>query len=133
MLTAMCVRKTGDADKSSSLTSSSSLALQGSKETLSSAAASTARKKLRGFKIAVGKKSSQTLKEKEPVAKEREEERVPPQKVQDDEDGHLIYRKGDYLDSRCKYHTTLSIEGCKVDLSGTLSTTGVTVIAYLCV
>lgn len=109
MLSAICVRKTGDSDKSSS-TLTSSLALQGhhgsSKETISSSTSSTTKKKLRGFKVVVGKKSSLSVKEKEPLAPSKEDAHLPrvppPVKVQDDEDGHLIYHKGDFLDSRCK-------------------------------
>ena len=95
MLAAMCVRKTGD-------TSSQISSTQGGcvKDSLSN----STRKKHKSFKMVVGRKTSQTVKEKETlVVKDKEEERIPPMKVQDDEDGHLVYRKGDYLDSRCGY------------------------------
>ena len=95
MLAAMCVRKTGD-------TSSQISSTQGGcvKDSLSN----STRKKHKGFKMVVGRKASQTVKEKETlVVKDKEEERIPQMKVQDDEDGHLVYRKGDYLDSRCGY------------------------------
>ena len=52
----------------------------------------------------MGRKAVQATKEKEVTIREREEERIPPPKVQDDDDGHLIYRKGDYLDSRCRFY-----------------------------
>ena len=35
----------------------------------------------------------------------KEEERPPSPKVQDDDDGHLIYHKGDVLESRCEFDT----------------------------
>ena len=121
MLTTMCVR--GNADgvsdkkKSSSLSSlSTSLPMQplSSKDTIlpsSSSSSSSSKKKPRGFKMVVGSSKKQSVKDKEShqssSRKEKEEvHRVPPPmappKVEDDEDGHLIYKKGDYLDSRCK-------------------------------
>ena len=93
MLAAMCVRKTGETSTHLSLT-------QGGGTTASKDSFSTSRKKHKGFKIAVGRRSSNKEKEVPPVV--REEERIPQPKVRDDEDGHLIYHKGDYLELRCK-------------------------------
>ena len=93
MLAAMCVRKTGDSSTHLSLSQSGCTTT--SKESFSSS-----RKKYKGFKIAVGRRNSN--KDKEISSTVKEEERVVQQKVKDDEDGHLIYQKGDYLDSRCK-------------------------------
>ena len=93
MLAAMCVRKTGDTSTHLSLTQSGCT-------TTSKESFSTTRKKHKGFKIAVGRRSSN--KEKETVSTVREEEKVVLPKIRDDEDGHLIYQKGDYLESRCK-------------------------------
>lgn len=61
--------------------------------------------------MVVGSSKKQSVKDKDShqssSRKEKDEvHRVPPPitpaKVEDDEDGHLIYKKGDYLDSRCE-------------------------------
>ena len=95
MLAAMCVRKTGDT--STHLPLSQSGCTTTSKESFST----SSRKKYKGFKIAVGRRTSN--KDKDIASVVKEEDRTVPQKVKDDEDGHLIYQKGDYLDSRCEF------------------------------
>lgn len=92
MLAAMCVRKTGDTSTHLSLSQSGC-------STTSKDSFTSSRKKHKGFKIAVGKRSSNKEKEAPSI---KDDEKIPIQKVRDDEDGHLIYQKGDYLDSRCK-------------------------------
>jgi CDC-like kinase len=112
----MCVRRTGDSDHhhhhssatTTTATSHPSLSTQGSKDTL---AAPATRKKLRGLKMVVSKKTAPKEKDqpKDGGSNDKEEERLPPPpvKVQDDEDGHLIYHKGDVLDSRYEVLRTL--------------------------
>lgn len=81
MMLAMCVRKTGDA-------TTQPTALQ-------------SHHKLDG----PAKRKHKNLKALKTSRKEerREEPERALQKVKDDEDGHLIYHKGDVLESRCTY------------------------------
>lgn len=80
MLAAMCVRKPGDS-------ASSAIAVQSSKS----------RKHQKPLKAL---QKSRTEEKKEGVT---ELTVTVPVKVRDDDDGHLIYKKGDLLDSRCTY------------------------------
>lgn len=115
MLAAMCVRKTGDTSTHLSLSQSGC-------STTSKDSFTSSRKKHKGFKITVGKRSSNKDKETPSV---KDEEKIPQQKVRDDEDGHLIYQKGDYLDSRCK--PVIYIYLCRLMGFVMLVTNGVTI------
>ena len=77
MMLAMCVRKPDDASTPTSFSQSG-----GSRRRLKSAKGS----------------KSKTCKETD---KREQEEKTEPEIVRDDEDGHLIYSKGDVLQSRC--------------------------------
>ena len=86
----LCVRKAGD--------NVSTISQVGSKESI----VTTTRKKHKTLKnIVVGRKNSQAAKEKEAVKESKEEERPGLPKIEDDDDGHLIYKKGDRLHN-CK-------------------------------
>lgn len=85
MMLAMCVRKPDDASTPTSFSQSG-----GSRRRL---------KSLKGSK-------SKTCKEAE---KREQEEKTEPEVVRDDEDGHLIYSKGDILQSRCMPSTLLMV------------------------
>ena len=93
---AMCVRKTAD---STHPVTGIMGAVQPGGTTVSSG--STSKRKHKPFKATKPRSS----KEDRRVGKEKEDERVPSPKVQDDDDGHLIYRKGDVLESRCELAT----------------------------
>ena len=80
MMLAMCVRKTGDATTPTSLQSHHKLDVPAKRKHKNMKALKTSRKEER----------------------REEPERTLP-KVKDDEDGHLIYHKGDVLESRCTY------------------------------
>lgn len=80
MMLAMCVRKTGD---------TSTPTLQ------SHNGPSTAKRKHRPLKALKTRGKEER--------KVEEVERTVIVKVRDDEDGHLIYHKGDLLDARCTY------------------------------
>ena len=89
MLAAMCVRKTGDS---------------GSQREVIGSSNTTVKKKHKPFRVMTMKSRSSQRETKREKEKEAEERRVivPKVHVQDDEDGHLIYRKGDVLESRCE-------------------------------
>ena len=90
MLAAMCVRKTGDSGSQREVVGNSN---------------PTVKKKQKTFRMMTMKSRSSQRETKREREKELEEKRVivPKVHVQDDEDGHLIYRKGDVLESRCKF------------------------------
>lgn len=94
MLAAMCVRKTGGDNVST-------VSQVGSKESIvTTGTAGTTRKKHKTLKnIVVGRKiGHQSTKDKESVKESsREEDRPGLPKIEDDDDGHLIYKKGDRL------------------------------------
>lgn len=93
---AMCVRKT--ADTTHPVTGICPMgAVQPSG---SGSAGSSSKRKHKPFKGTKTRSSKEDRRERG-----KEEERLPSPKVQDDDDGHLIYRKGDVLESRCEFDT----------------------------
>ena len=95
---AMCVRKTGD-------THSGVCPPMGAVQpTGTSSGSSSSRRKHKPFKVLKPRSSKEERKDRvKAEQREKEEvERIPSPIVQDDEDGHLIYRKGDLLDKRCE-------------------------------
>lgn len=95
---AMCVRKTGDTHSVSGVCSMGAVQPAGT-----GSGGSSSKRKHKPFKMVKPRSSKEERRDlcrgKE---REREEERVPSPKVQDDDDGHLIYRKGDLLETRCE-------------------------------
>ncbi len=86
MLAAMCVRKTGD-------TAPTAISVQSSKS-----------RKHKPMKV-LQKSRTKAEENREGVT---ELTVTVPVKVRDDEDGHLIYKKGDMLDSRRTYLSLLT-------------------------
>lgn len=94
MLAAMCVRKTGDSGSQREVIGSGNTAVK---------------KKHKTFRVMTMKSRSSQRETKREREKDVEERRViaPKVHVQDDEDGHLIYRKGDVLELRYEVLRTL--------------------------
>lgn len=91
MLAAMCVRKTGDSGSQ--------------REVIGSSSNAAVKKKHKSFKVVTMKSRSSQRETKRDKERDLDERHViaPKVHVQDDEDGHLIYRKGDLLDMRCGF------------------------------
>ena len=105
---AMCVRKTGDTGGNPTLQSSLTTSSNGPSK----------RTKHRGLKtlrgrVAVGKQQVQVQPEEVlPDTRHASTAHVDVActvKVRDDAEGHLIYHKGDHVDSRCKFITNLCL------------------------
>lgn len=106
---AMCVRKTGDTGGNPTL--------QTSMTTSNSTVPTSKRTKPRGLKTlrsrvvaAVGKQQVQPDEVASPSLRHTSTAHVEVEcmvKVRDDPEGHLVYHKGDVVDSRCKLDTVL--------------------------